>query len=381
MTDLILLSRHMSRKEFGVVMDGARAAEPIELDAVADVLAETLSHDMIALTAVRHAPSCIARATAERLAAKFEPVFAPQEISIHLDLNPAHFSQWHKRDDVKRLVRELVDVIREKDVPHFWKGRAILVVGHMPQLGWLAEHLLRTQPLWTRISDGGVPPVALELAEVAAIALPSHDQPGPNHARKREREPDHARERERELCRGHLEWTVAPDQTRAIEDLREKIRSKMDIAKLLGGFMTLVLGGVVLAPGRLAELSRGGHRWAVYVAAVSFLIAIGLYLRTMYAYDSLLMPTRFWAQSFGRRQPRWLVRRPPSSAAWILYQNMLHVWTFLFTPATIAVVIGLLALAYASLKPGWVDGLAAFMVLAGVAIYALRHGPVLGSQD
>jgi hypothetical protein len=147
-----------------------------------------------------------------------------------------------------------------------------------------------------------VPPVALELAEVAAIALPSLDRTEPNHARKRERE----------LCRGHLEWTVAPDQTRAIEDLREKIRSKMDIAKLLGGFMTLVLGGVVLAPGRLGELSRGGHRWAVYVAAVSFLIAIGLYLRTMYAYDSLLMPTRFWAQSFGRRQPRWLVRRPPT---------------------------------------------------------------------
>jgi hypothetical protein len=289
--DLILLCRHMSRKEFGVA-DGGCVAEPIELDAIAEVLAETLSREKIALTAVRHAPSSIAEATADRLAAQIRPVIAREEISIHVDLDPAHFSEWRGRHDVERLVQELVTVIKETPVPIGWRGRAILVVGHMPQLGWLAEHLLRTRPVWTRIIDGGVPPVALELGEVAAIALTALDQTGPN--------------------RGHLEWTVGPDQARAIEDLREKIRSKMDIAKLLGGFMTLVLGGVVLAPGRLGELSRGGHRWAVYVAAVSFLIAIGLYLRTMYAYDSLLMPTRFWAQSFGRRQPRWLVRRPPT---------------------------------------------------------------------
>ena len=128
---------------------------------------------------------------------------------------------------------------------------------------------------------------------------------------------------------GRLQWTVGPDETNAIEDLRDKIKSKMDIAKLLGGFITLVLGGVVLAPGRLDELSRGGDRWAVYVAAVSFLIAIGLYLGTMYAYDTVLMPKRYWGEGApGGRTPRWLVRRPPSDAAWVLYQNMLHVWTF-----------------------------------------------------
>jgi hypothetical protein len=146
--------------------------------------------------------------------------------------------------------------------------------------------------------------------------------------------------------------------------------------------MTLALGGVVLAPGRLDELSRGGDRWAVYVAAVAFLIAIGLYLRTMYAYDSLLMPKRYWGEGVpGGRTPRWLVRRPPSSAAWILYQNMLHVWTFLFTPATVAVAVGLLALGYAALEPGWLEGLITALVLVGCTVYGLWQRPVLGSQD
>ena len=65
--------------------------------------------------------------------------------------------------------------------------------------------------------------------------------------------------------------------------------------------MSLVLGAVLLAPGRLRELSEGGDGWAVAVAAVSFLLAIGLYLRTMYAYDTSLMPIRFWATA--ARQP------------------------------------------------------------------------------
>jgi hypothetical protein len=75
------------------------------------------------------------------------------------------------------------------------------------------------------------------------------------------------------------------------------------------------------------------------------------------------------------------VRRPPSSAAWILYQNMLHVWTFLFTPATVAVGVGLVALAYAALEPGWLEGLITSLVLLAFTVYGLRRRPVLGSQD
>jgi hypothetical protein len=276
------------------------------------------------------------------------------------DLDPQRFMTWQGTAPADNLVRELVELTNQES-REISVDRAVLIIGHMPQLGWLAARLMGNRPRWMAFVDGYLTPLALQNGEVACIALtdPRRGRPA-----------------------GRLRWTVGPDETTAIEDLRDKIKSKMDIAKLLGGFITLVLGGVVLAPGRLEELSRGGDQWAVYVAAVSFLIAIGLYLRTMYAYDTLLMPKRYWGEGVpGGRTPRWLVRRPPSSAAWILYQNMLHVWTFLFTPATVAVAVGLLALAYAALEPGWPEGVITAVVLIGVTVYGLSRRPVLGSQD
>ena len=231
----------------------------------------------------------------------------------------------------------------------------------MPQLEWLGARLTGNRSRRDKLADGPLTPLALAHAEVAAIELGGT--------------------REGRPC-GRLLWTVAPDDSEAIDELRAKIKSKMETAKLLGGLITLALGGIVLDPGRIDELSRGGDRWAVYVAAVSFLVAIGLYLRTMYAYDALLMPRRYWSGGeAGRSRARWLMARPPSSAAWILYQNMLRVWTYLFTPATAAVITGLLALAYAALEPGLLEGAVAASVLAGVAFYAARRGPALGAQD
>jgi len=375
MTDLVLLCRHMSRDDERVLIDAVpnghaepdRAAggavEPTELVAVVEVLGEVLSHENVRVTAIRHAPSAIATCHAAWLKPRLVGLDDPPDFSMDAenDLHPAHFMNWPGWIPADQLVQRLVNLVNEAPTGSTNPGRAVLVVGHMPQLGWLASRLMGNRSPWTRVMDGYLTPLALKHGEVAGIALT-----GARHGRPS----------------GHLEWTVAPDETRAIEDLRDKIKSKMDIAKLLGGFMTLVLGGVVLAPGRLDELSRGGDRWAVYVAAIAFLIAIGLYLRTMYAYDTLLMPRRYWGEGApGRHRPRWLVRRPPSSAAWILYQNMLHVWTFLFTPATVAVAVGLLALAYAALDPGLLEGLIASLVLIAFSVYGLWRRPLLGSQD
>ena len=60
---------------------------------------------------------------------------------------------------------------------------------------------------------------------------------------------------------------------------------------------------------------------------------------------------------------------------------MLHIWTFLFTPATFAVVGGLLALGYAALEPAWPEGVVSSLVLVVVTVYGLWRRPVLGSQD
>jgi hypothetical protein len=127
----------------------------------------------------------------------------------------------------------------------------------------------------------------------------------------------------------------------------DKVKSKMESAKLLSAVITLALTallGVLLDANRWERLAQaraslGGLPYsgqtAVQVGFVLMLAALALYLLTMYAYDGILMPTRFWAERPGRDQdagdgsssqsqrrrlvPRrassWLPRRPPSSAA------------------------------------------------------------------
>jgi phosphohistidine phosphatase SixA len=327
MPDVLLLCRHTKSED----------ELPV---AVAERLRETLDHDGLDVATILHAPTPLATAHARWLATQLDgpAVRADERLAPATDATPGGL------DELTRSIAR-------------GEGRAVLIIGHMPQLGWLAARMLGNRPWWRALVDGPAPLLPLKNAEVAAIVV----------------EPEF-----RGRPAGWLNWTIAPDDATAVDEVREKIKSKMEVAKLLGGLMSLVLSGVLLAPGRLHEL---GDRGAVTVAAVAFLIAIGLFLRTMYAYDQLLMPRRFWGEQLGTRRPRWLVRRPPSSAAWVLYQNMMHIWTFVFTPATVAVLVGLIALAYAALDLSAPATVAVAIVLAAATAYALRQRPVLGTQD
>jgi hypothetical protein len=51
-----------------------------------------------------------------------------------------------------------------------------------------------------------------------------------------------------------------------------------------------------------------------------------------------------------RTRDAWLPRRPPSSAAWVVYRNMQRTWFCLFTPADVLVALALLILAGALLR-------------------------------
>jgi hypothetical protein len=119
---------------------------------------------------------------------------------------------------------------------------------------------------------------------------------------------------------------------------------------------------------------------------VLYLLAAGLYIVTMYNYDSLLMPTRFWGEAAPRsgRRPasrRWLVERPPSSDAWVLYQNMMRIWRNLFTVASALGFAATVLFAFAALRiSGWVaagSGAAALLL----AWWIYRSRPIIGSED
>jgi hypothetical protein len=128
--------------------------------------------------------------------------------------------------------------------------------------------------------------------------------------------------------------------------------------------------GILLDQDEIAGLDA--YKWAVPESSVALLLAGILYFATMYAYDSLLMPQRFWgerrpqksrsSQASGNQPSKsmeatplgsgrgWLVARPPSSAAWILYQNMMRIWRNLSTVASLLVGVGIALLGYGALQ-------------------------------
>lgn len=197
---------------------------------------------------------------------------------------------------------------------------AVLFIGHQPAVGWLASALLDR-------------PVPIVQSEILCIDLEAKGGPA-------------------------LRWCISPPDETVLQALQDKIKSKMGLANLLSGFITAGLGVFL---GMLADDKKmkvlGEQRPVVFIAAACLFLAVVLYLRTMFSYDTLLMPVRFWADSSSgtSHRPPWIVARPPSGAHWILYQNMLRIWQWQFIPATFLTLSGL------------------FLVLGSVTVGALTN--------
>jgi phosphohistidine phosphatase SixA len=248
--------------------------------------------------------------------------------------------------------------LRAKNEGDYQTGNAVLVVGHQPILGWISKTL----------SAESYP---IANSEVLCFQL----TPPFNWNRWQ--------------SRASLLWVVSPSDDKTIEDLREKVRSKMEIAKLLSAFIAAGLGFVVSSLFDAAKVKYLGRFVPVAeVGAVLLFIALLLYLTTMCSYDTLLMPRRFWSESSvaSDSRPSWIVARPPSSALWILYQNMLHIWTWQFIPATYFLLVGFLFMGsaiFARITSHFPKSLAlALSIPAGLAAFAfcfrlLRAAPAV----
>jgi hypothetical protein len=170
-----------------------------------------------------------------------------------------------------------------------------------------------------------------------------------------------------------------PDDEKLLTALREKIKGKMDIAKLLGAFLTGLLTAVfaiIQQPtsdgpcglcalssmagiaGRV-ELLAKWYQIAALISVISLVAAIILYFATVYAYDRLLMPSRYWDEKF---------------SADILHYYMLRAWDRFFTPATACLAFGLAFLAATRLRLGIVEGL----LIGAVAIVVFWSFVVAG---
>jgi phosphohistidine phosphatase SixA len=272
------------------------------------------------------------------------------------DLAPTTFKAYRNSGKHKQVATRFKTCVRESE-----GNDAVMVIGHQPFLSWLAFEL-----------TGEAIPIAR--SEIACIAFEGAGS--------------------RKWPRGRLRWVLSPSTRSSRGDLREikdKIKSKMGIAKLLVAFITTALAfllGSLFDEAKVVDLRKYvGAEWALRLSAVAFFIAIALFLATMYAYDRLLMPSRFWGEAplptNPKKRPKWLVWRPPSSELWVLYQNMMRVWRYLFTGATYAVLAGLLLLAYAVFHPAEPIVFFAGAVI-GVVLFRFCYryfGPRLGTED
>jgi hypothetical protein len=304
-----------------------------------------------ATATLRHLITALGRTSDDALTAAADGSGSKIPIRRMEELAPQHFLETPTEDN---LVPQL------RDCPHDHGGNATLVVGHQPQLSWIADRLLRAGRLRRK------PPVPIDRAGLVCIALE-----GRRHRRAR------------------LAWAISFDDQAVAQEVREKIRLKMDTAKLLTGALTLgltVIFGVLFDNDQVAGLAE--RRWAVQASAVLLMAAAALYFATMYAYDGLLMPDRFWGERRPASQRRWfnrdrgwLVQRPPSSTAWVLYQNMMRVWRNLFSSASLLVGAGIALLGYGALRLKPWTALWLVVPAVAIALWVRWSQPVLGSED
>jgi hypothetical protein len=161
----------------------------------------------------------------------------------------------------------------------------------------------------------------------------------------------------------------------------------MDAAKVMGGFITALVTFVL---SQFLDNTRvDTTTWCLRVATVTLLlIAAALFFLSLFWYDTLLMPLRFWstkAPTEQTKQPAWLVARPPSSSAWVLYQNMIRIWNRTFVPATALVGVALVLFGQAILHPGklsdWWPIPASILGFVALTTWIRLSRPRLGAQD
>jgi phosphohistidine phosphatase SixA len=361
-------------------------------------LSGELENEMIEVTDAVHSTHTVALQTAKVY------VTVLQERSERND----NIQVRNEEDDLVHLDPETFDletvIVR---IDEFKRSRAepnvtpaFIVVGHQPQLTQIARELGRRRPLdvlFRSALPGDSLPI--ENSEAACIRL-GYGWPLQWH-------------------RPRLLWVLTAKPEDLLPELKDKIKSKYDVAKFfLGAFVVNI--GLLLNAGIWDNINFGTTSPSLLM--VSLIAALGICMAlaslifaaaTLFSYDSLMMPESLWSESDGRlprrhdrrplrKPPKWSVLRPPSQAQVILFYEMMHVWKCFFMPAIVlaftAIVLLICSLATrdVSVPPlisGFLESPAfsrrlpiVLVLLASLALgipwlLYLRWRPRLGSED
>lgn len=375
---------HLGPSEIARRADGLSSTGIREAAAVANRLAETVLGQgedapswTIADIHLFYAPTPVGRETAAIVAAAINAHWAHVvATSRRNDVSNAESSQEVGATELAELHPEAPATTTSVQLAEQWPDlvgsnaappRLLLVIGHDPQVTRRLHAELETGRTLTRRLARRT---SLERGEAAMV-------------RRRDGWTE-------------LMWVISPDTGDAVEQLQGKIKSKMETAKVFGAFLTALL----FFSARELAARRSVADWYPWVAGTGvglLAFATVAFVVTMFLYDGLLMPVRYWApmgaQESWLARRRWyrLVgtgqdpRRPPSSAATVLFHGMQRVWSALFVPAAVAAGLGTAATAIALAEPKgawWYAVVGSAVAVAGLAVVLTLLGrPRLGTTD
>ncbi len=154
------------------------------------------------------------------------------------------------------------------------------------------------------------------------------------------------------------------DDEKVTIELRDKIKSKMDVAKFYSSFIPLFLG--LAFKEMITSLNSAEPKvyWAAWVGILSILLALAFSIATMFALDRLLMPPEFW------KSP------PTASLNRTLKNEMVNAWVRLFYPAVFCFLVGITAFLGALTTQFLLSGsiLVVTLLVAYLAFKSLRIG-------
>jgi uncharacterized MAPEG superfamily protein len=157
-------------------------------------------------------------------------------------------------------------------------------------------------------------------------------------------------------------------------ELRAKVQSKTHVATFLAGFVFAALVEILMSEEKSAVL---------WLAALFLTAALGLFVTSIYLYDQLNMPSRYWThirdapeasrlQRLGatlheRVLRREQARRPNTNLAYDrVYAHMVSTWMMVFTPALVCAVVGFMILLF---RRDMILGVLGVSVLACTMLY------------
>jgi hypothetical protein len=242
-----------------------------------------------------------------------------------------------------------------------------LLVGNDPLIGWLANRL--------RLADrlrgvGRHADVAVDRGELVCLRIDGRAAEHPDKASWK------------------LIWTISADGPTTTEAILVKVRSKATIATALG---TVIVGLTTFLLQNAVKEGCTGFQWLAFAA---FFASAYFYFATLFLYDTLQMPSRYWASRFPTSRKWWRGRptlaRPPTSTARVLQVAMVQIWKRVFTLATVLGAVGVVLLAMSATPSGaafdpnvepWLIALTIAIVAGTCGLWVFLNRPDLGTTD